>query len=279
VIPVKMGFHNQDNENVFMQSEDKYFFIRSLAKGMHILELLSDNEALTVTQVAKMMNINRAGSHRFLSTLKELGYADKDDSSRYYLTSKVIELGMKVLDRFEIRKIARPFLQELSNKFNETINLGYFNGEEVLTIDKIDSTEILRMDAGIGGGEPAYCTSLGKAILAFLPDTQLEEYLREIELTPFTPNTVISKDKLKEELMHIKENGYSIDDEELSVGLRCIGAPLFDHSGQAVYAISISGPSIRMGSKRIEEMQRELKKICQSLSGKMGSRRSVDDLQ
>jgi len=266
-----MGFHDQDKANALMQSEGKYFFIRSLAKGIHILELLSDNEALTVTQVAKLMNMNRAGSHRFLSTLKELGYADKDESSRYYLTSKVIELGMKVLDRFEIRKIARPFLQELSAKFNESINLGYFNGEEVLTIDKIDSTEILRMDAGIGGGEPAYCTSLGKAILAFLPDTQLEEYLQKIELTPFTPNTVISKDKLKEELMHIKENGYSIDDEELSEGLRCIGAPLFDHNGQALYAISISGPSIRMGSKRIEEIQRELKKICKNLSGKMGN--------
>ena len=254
-----------------IKSADKYFFIRSFAKGMTVLELLSDNEALTVTQVAKLMSINRASSHRFLSTLKELGYADKDDSARYFLTSKVIELGMKVLDRFEIRKIARPFLQELSAKYNETINLGYFNGEEVLTIDKIDSTEILRMDAGIGGGEPAYCTSLGKAILAFLPDMQLEEYLQAIELTPFTPNTVIAKDKLKEELIRIKENGYCIDDEELSVGLRCVGAPLFNHSGQALYAISISGPSIRMGSKKIEDMQRELKKICQNLSGKMGN--------
>jgi DNA-binding IclR family transcriptional regulator len=254
-----------------MESDDKYFFIRSFAKGMHVLELLSDNEFLTVAQLAKLMNINRASSHRFLSTLRELGYADKDDSSRYYLTFKVIELGMKVLDRFEIRKIARPFLQELSIKFNETINLGYFNGEEVLTVDKIDSTERLRMDAGIGGGEPAYCTSLGKAILAFLPERQLEKYLQTTELIPFTPNTVISRDKLMEELSHIKENGYAIDDEELSIGLRCVGAPLFDHNGQARYAISLSGPSIRMGSKKIEEMRRELKKICQILSGKMGS--------
>jgi DNA-binding IclR family transcriptional regulator len=266
-----MSYQNQDNENASMLSENKYFFIRSLAKGLHILELLADSEALTVTQVAQMMDINRAGSHRFLSTLKELGYADKDDSSRYYLTSKVIELGMKVLDRFEIRKIAHPFLQELSSKFNETINLGYFNGEEVLTIDKIDSTEILRMDAGIGGGEPAYCTSLGKAILAFLPDTQLENYLDIVELTAFTPSTVTSKEKLREELIHIKEDGYAIDDEELSIGLRCIGAPLFDRNRQARFAISISGPSIRFGSKKIEEMRRELKKISQVLSGKMGS--------
>jgi DNA-binding IclR family transcriptional regulator len=265
-----MDIEDHDREKDCKKNDDKYYFIRSFAKGMKVLELLSDNEALTVTQVAKLMNINRASSHRFLSTLKELGYANKDDSARYFLTSKLIELGMKVLDRFEIRKIARPFLQELSAKFNETINLGYFNGKEILTIDKIDSTEILRMDAGIGGGEPAYCTSLGKAILAFLPDKQLDEYLQAIELTPFTPNTVVSKDKLTQELMQIKENGYSIDDEELSVGLRCVGAPLFNHSGQALYAMSISGPSIRMGSKRIEEMQRQLKKICQNLSGTMG---------
>ena len=268
---MRMGFHDQDKKQALIEGECKYFFIRSFAKGMKALELLSDNEFLTVAQLAKLMNINRASSHRFLSTLKELGYADKDNSSRYYLTFKVIELGMKVLDRFEIRKIAHPFLQELSNKFNETINLGYFNGEEVLTIDKIDSTEILRMDAGIGGGEPAYCTSLGKVILAFLPERQLEKYLQETELIPFTPNTVISKDRLLGELRNIKENGYAIDDEELSIGLRCVGAPLFDHNGQVHYAISLSGPSIRMGSKKIEEMQRELKKICQILSGKMGS--------
>jgi DNA-binding IclR family transcriptional regulator len=258
-------------EQAVTNGENQYFFIRSLAKGMRVLELLSNNDALTVTRVARLMNVNRASSHRFLSTLKELGYVDKDDSSRYYLTTKVIELGMRVLDRFEIRKIAHPFLQELAAKFNETINLGYFNAEEVLTIDKIDSTEILRMDAGIGGREPAYCTSLGKAILAFLPENQLEEYLQRTELTPFTPNTVVSIDKLKDELMHIKENGYAIDDEELSVGLRCVGAPLFSHNGQALYAISISGPSIRMGSKRMGEMQRELNKICQNLSGKLGN--------
>ena len=261
----------QDMEKALTKNEGKYFFISSFAKGMNILELLSDNEGLSVSQVARIMNMNRASSHRFLSTLRELGYADKDDHSRYYLTAKVIELGTKVLDRFEIRKIAHPFLQQVASKFNETINLGFFNGKEVLTLDKIDSTEILRMDSGIGGREPAYCTSLGKAILAYLPDNQLEEYLKAIELIPYTPNTVTTKEKLKEELMLIQENGCAIDDEELSVGLRCVGAPLFDHSGQALYAISISGPSIRFGSKRLQEMQQALKKICQSLSEKLGS--------
>ena len=271
MILAKIDFQDQDMEKALTKSEGKYFFISSLAKGMNILELLSDNEGLSVTQVAKMLNINRASSHRFLATLRELGYADKDDNLRYSLTSKVIELGTKVLNRFEIRKIAHPFLQEVASKFNETINLGFFNGNNVITIDKIDSTEILRMDAGIGGREPAYCTSLGKAILVYLPDNKLEEYLKVIELKPYTPNTVTSKEKLKKELMHTRKNGYAIDNEELSVGLRCVGAPVFDHSGQARYAISISGPSIRFGRKRLQEMQQALKEICQSLSEKLRS--------
>jgi len=106
-----MDFQDQDMEKALTKNEGKYFFISSLAKGMNILELLSDNEGLSVTQVAKIMNINRASSHRFLATLRELGYADKDDNLRYSLTSKVIELGTKVLNRFEIRKIAHPFFQ------------------------------------------------------------------------------------------------------------------------------------------------------------------------
>jgi DNA-binding IclR family transcriptional regulator len=219
-----MDFQDQNMEKALTKNADKYFFISSLAKGMNILELLSDNEGLSVTQVAKIMNINRA-----------------------------------------------PFLQEVASKFNETINLGFFNGNNVITIDKIDSTEILRMDAGIGGSEPAYCTSLGKAILAYLPDNKLEEYLKVIELKPYTPNTVTSKEKLKKELMHTRKNGYAIDNEQLSVGLRCVGAPVFDHSGQARYAISISGPSIRFGRKRLQEMQQALKEICQSLSEKLRS--------
>jgi DNA-binding IclR family transcriptional regulator len=248
----------------------KYFFINSLAKGIKILELLSDNDTLSVTEIARLMNINRASSHRFLSTLRELGYVDQDENLKYRLEFKLLSLGIKLLDRFEIRKIAQPFLQELSSKFNETVNIGFFNGREMMTIDKIDSTQILRMDAAVGGAEPAYCTSFGKAILAYLPDRDLVEYLEITELKAYTPNTLTSKKMLREELMRIRKKGYSIDDEEFTIGLRCIGAPIFNHNGQAQFALSISGPAIRFDHKRIDSMQRELRIICGRLSEKLG---------
>jgi DNA-binding IclR family transcriptional regulator len=248
----------------------KYFFISSLAKGIKILELLSDNDTLSVTEIAKLMKINRASSHRFLSTLKELGYVDQDENSKYHLEFKLLSLGIKLLDRFEIRKIAQPFLQELSSKFNETINLGFFNGKAMMTIDKIDSTQILRMDAAVGGTEPAYCTSFGKAILAYLPEPDLEKYLENMEFEAYTPNTITSKKMLREELLQIREKGYSIDNEEFTIGLRCIGAPIFNYDGQAQFALSISGPAIRFDNKRIDAMQKELRIISSRLSEKLG---------
>jgi DNA-binding IclR family transcriptional regulator len=258
------------------KNNDKYFFINSLAKGMNILELLSENDTLSVVQAGRLMDINRASSHRFLSTLRELGYVDKDENSKYHLTSKLLMLGMKLLDRFEIRKVAQPFMQELAIMFNETINLGFFSGTEIITIDKIDSTEILRMDSGVGGKEPAHCTSMGKAILSYLPDIELEKYFEKSELKAFTINTLTSKDDIKKEILSIREKGYAIDDEEFSMGLRCVGAPIFSHDSNVCYAMSISGPTTRLKSEKIDKIKTELRKIAECLSEKLGSVRFAE---
>jgi IclR family transcriptional regulator, KDG regulon repressor len=250
---------------------EKYFFISSLAKGLKILELLAKNETMTVTGVSESLGINRASSHRFLATLRELDYVDKDENAKYCLTFKVMELSMQFLGRLEILNIARPFLKELSASFNETVNLGFFNGKKVVHIDKIDSPELLKIDASLGTSTPAYCTALGKTILAHLPPKRLEDYFANIDLRPLTPHTVTSKDLLLKELANIRENGYAIDDEELVTGLRCIGAPVFDHTGRVRYAVSVSSPAVRMGSKRTEETWRKLLDVCQRFSKRLGN--------
>ncbi len=249
----------------------KYFFISSLAKGLKVLELLSENETMTVTGVAESLGINRASSHRFLATLRELGYVEKDENAKYSLSFKLMELGVRVLGRFEIRDIARPFLKGLSTSFNETINLGFFNGKKIVHIDKIDSLELLRIDASLGTSAPAYSTAIGKSILAHLSKKQLEDYFANTELRPLTPNTVTSKDLLLKELASIRGHGCAIDDEEFVAGLRCIGAPVFDYTGKVNYAISVSGPAVRMGNKRVEEIQHKLIDVCQRLSKRLGN--------
>ncbi|MFY9707261.1 MAG: IclR family transcriptional regulator [Desulfobacterales bacterium] len=251
-------------------SGEKYYFIGSLAKGIKVMELLAEQKHLTVSGVARMLGTNRAASHRFLATLREIGYVEKDEEDRYRLTFKVFELGMKVANRFEIRQIARPLMQQLALASGETVNLGLFDGKGILHVDKIDSLEILRMDSPIGSRAPAYCTALGKAILAFLPRDEFERFLSKVTFKPHGPNTITTKKNFRLAVEDIRNRGYAVDDQEMSAGLRCVAAPVFDHTGRAAYAISVSGPSLRMTPKRIEEIHPLMQKICRQLSQQLG---------
>ena len=255
-------------------ADKKYYQITSLEKGIKVLELLAEHRALTVSQTAVHLDINRASAHRFLATLRDLGYVKKNKDNFYRLTFRIVEMGSKVIDRFDIRQEARRFMQMLSREFKETVNLGFWDGKEILHLDKIDSTEILRMDAPYWSKTPAYCTALGKAILAYLSADELNNYLSSVRLTPHAPNTIVSKKKLREELKDIFAQGYAVDDEELVSGLRCVAAPVFNHAGQARYAMSISAPSVRMTPERVEHVQKSVKKVCQQLSKRLGHRPS-----
>eukprot|EP01155_Anaeramoeba_flamelloides_P018859 Anaeramoba_flamelloidesa571822_19.p1 GENE.a571822_19~~a571822_19.p1 ORF type:complete len:210 (+),score=30.22 a571822_19:43-672(+) len=207
-------------------ADKKYYHIASLEKGIRILELLVDHEELSVSETARLMDTNRAGSHRFISTLKDLGYVEKNERNNYQPTLKIMTLAAKVLARFEVRQVARPFMQELSNFSKETINLGVFKDQQIIHIEKIDSLEVLRIDSVLGEKAPAYSTGLGKAILAFLPEDELANYLDTVELKSLTANTIADREKLIAELGRIREKGYAVDDEELTPGLflhRCPG--------------------------------------------------------
>jgi DNA-binding IclR family transcriptional regulator len=253
---------------------EKYYVISSLGKGLRVLELLADEGELGVSAVAAHLDTNRAGCHRFLATLRDLGYVEKTPEGRYRLTFKVLELGMKKLDRFEIRHTAHPLMQELSAAFGETVNLGHWDGRSIVHLDKINSTEILRMDSGLGAVAPAYCTGLGKAILAFLPEPEIEAYLGQVALAPLTSHTITTTDALRRELTRIRESGYAVDNEELSIGLRCVAAPVIDYAGRPSYALSISGPTHRMSDERIGAMQARLQDACRRLSAKIGGARN-----
>jgi DNA-binding IclR family transcriptional regulator len=258
--------------------ERRYYYINSVEKAVRVLELLADKDELSVTKVAEYLGLNRPSSHRFLATLRELGYVERNAESRYQLTFKMLELGMKKANRFEIRRVARPFMQELASMYNETVNLGFFDGRDIVHLDKIDSREILRMDPGIGMRAPAYCTALGKSILAFLPREDLRAYLESVALESHTPKTFCSKEELVDELERVRRQEFSVDDEELSQGLRCVAAPVFDYSGYPRYSLSVSGPTGRMTYDRIRQMQADVRRVCTKLSTALGEpRRTKQD--
>ena len=250
---------------------EKYYFVSSLAKGLRVLELLAANGDMSASGVARHLDTSRAAIHRFLTTLRDLGYVEKTGEGRFRLTFKVVELGMKKLDGFKIRQSVHPFLQEMALVCGETVNLGHWDGTAIVHLDKIDSTEILRLDVGLGALAPAYCTGLGKAVLAFLPDDELEDYLQSVEWVVMSPKTITTPEKLKTEIQKIREHGYAIDDEELSLGLRCVAAPVFDHTGRPTYALSVSGPTQRMTKKKIKTIQATLLPLCSRISRLIGA--------
>lgn len=250
---------------------EKYYFVASLAKGLRIVELLAAKGPMSASQMAKLLDTSRAAAHRFLTTLRDLDYVEKTDGGKFSLTFKVLELGMKKLDNFEIRHIAHPFMQEISVAFGETVNLGHWDGRGIVHLYKINSREIFRLDVEMGGVAPAYCTGLGKAILAFLPEREREEYLATTTLDAISPKTITSPDKLREELIKIRKKGFAIDNEELSIGLRCVATPIFDYTGRPSYALSVTGPTQRMTDDKLHAVQAKLLQLCPAISRKIGA--------
>ncbi len=252
-----------------MNTEKKYYYINSLEKGFQVLELLAETGSMSVSQIAASLGYNRAGAHRFVSTFKDLGYVQQNADGKYELTFKLLELSTKLASRFEIRKSASSYMRHLSASFHETINLGFLNQQDVVHLDKIDSPELLRPDPEIGSRAPAHLTALGKAILAFLPPEEMDIFLHKVNWTPHTGKACSTPEAFMEQCQRIQERGYAVDDEEFCLGLRCVAVPIFDHRQYPRYAISISGPSMRMSSQRMEQMSQELLKVGKSLSQRL----------
>ena len=213
---------------------EKYFFVSSLAKGLSVLELLAEHDELSVSEVAHHLGFNRAGSHRFLATLRELGYVEQTAQNRYRLTFKLFRMGSAVVGRFEILRMAQPLMSELSRAFGETVNLGYLDGTEVLHIDKIDSPEVLRMDSPVGTRAPLYCTGLGKAMLGFLPEDERDRILEAIELKPQSPRTITSRETLLKELHHRVKNNLNLISSYLNLQALETDSPELEERNEAL---------------------------------------------
>jgi len=251
------------------EKETPYFHLSTLAKGLRIIEILSEEGNLSAAELGRRLGIDRTSSRRYLSTLLREGYLRKDDNSRYRLSYKIFELGTKAANLYSLRDDAYPLMRGIAWRFNKTVNFGCLQGEDVVYLEKAESSEILRIDCRIGSRAPAYCTALGKAILAFLPLEELERYLQKTPLRAYTAGTITNREDLIKELQLVREEGVAVDKEELVVGLRCLGAPVFDRHGYPRYAISVCDIAARMGHDQVEELKKEIRAVCQLVSSRL----------
>jgi IclR family KDG regulon transcriptional repressor len=225
--------------------------INSLVKSMKILEQLVEKGEMSILELTVSSGMGKSTVHRILGTFKSIGYVDQNkDNLKYFPTLKIFQLGTKASNRIPLKKIIRPYLQEIFDKCHETVNFGIVDSGDLIYLDKIVTSEPLRVDLEIGNKVSAYCTGIGKAILAFTDGVDVSK----IDFVKKTENTVDSPGKFLEQLEFIRKNGYCVEHEEYIPGLTCIAVPLKNRDGRALAGISISVPSMRLNEQREKEI-------------------------
>ncbi|MGH9327163.1 MAG: IclR family transcriptional regulator [Terriglobia bacterium] len=241
-------------------------------RAFAILDVLAASaRGQSLTQLTHRLGLSKSTCHRLLKILERYRFAEKDPlTSKFRLGGRVLELGAQAAAQIDVIQEAIPFLERLSQETRETARLGVLTDLEVVSIATADGHHALRMSPTLGRRSPVYCSSLGKAILAFLPEEKYRIIMSGCRLRPFTRNTITRRSDLRMELTRIKKRGYAIDQEELESGLSCIGAPVWDYSCKVVAAISIAGAAQRFGREQLPELAQFVMSAAADLSRRLG---------
>lgn len=237
-----------------------------------LLEIGSRPSGLSLAECSSTLGYSKPTTHRIIRTLTEYGFLRVDEQHRRYtLGVTTLRLGMDFLEQLDIRREALPLLRELADESGETVHLGIVQGSDVVYIEKVESAHAVRMFSRVGHTMPTYSTGIGKAILAFLPDEELERALPE-RLEARTAATITNRAALRRHLAEIRERGYSTDEIENEEGIRCVGAPIFDHTGAACAGISVAGPATRVTLDRLPALGSRARAIALEISARIGYR-------
>ena len=228
--------------------------VQTFEKGLQLLEYLVEHKVVSVTSIAKLMGIQKSASYRFLNTLRLHGYVEQDQHNNYILTDKVSKMGNGIVPRMEFRHIVSRFLDELAkrNCKDGICNLGKWNGKEI--VYEVQSANFEYAQYSVGRTVPAYCSALGKAILAHLPEAALATYIQRTPMEGFTEKTCTTEERLRAELQEVREGGYAIMDGELSLPLKGLAVPLLSGDGRIKYAISATRTQYGPIDSLIEDM-------------------------
>lgn len=254
-------------------------YSQSLERGLAILSSFTASRALLgISDLARMLDLNRSTTHRYVSTLVALGYLEQDTATRRYrLGPRVIDLGLSAINSMELREISLPHLQQLSDETGYTVNLAILDGGDVVYIERCRSISAsqreLELSLHVGSRLPAYCTSMGKVLLAHLPDGRLDDVLAGMELTRRGPNTLTSRAALRAELESVRTAGLAVNNEELAYGLRSIAAPVHGASGAVAAAVNIAVHRSRgTMDELVAQFGQALKRTAETIAARAGYR-------
>lgn len=245
--------------------------VSSVLKVFGILQALGEDKEFGITELSQRVMMSKSTVYRFLQTMKSLGYvAQEGESEKYSLTLKLFELGARALQNTDLIAIADIQMRELSKLTKETIHLGALDEYSIVYIHKIDSMYNLRMHSRIGRRNPLHSTAIGKVLLAWRNQDEVDEILKHVEFTRSTKHTIESAAALLPVLEKARALGYAEDNEEQEEGLRCIAAPIFDRFGVVVAGLSMSFPVIRFSEARKAEYVEMLHNAARNVSDQLG---------
>jgi DNA-binding IclR family transcriptional regulator len=250
--------------------KDRYL-INSILRACRILRSFSgENTHFKMSDLARQLRLDRSTTYRILLSLEQAGFVEKDEAGTYSLGLAAFEIGNAYLLQTDLIQVSKPIMTDLASKAQETVHLAVLSDIEIVYVDKVDSPRALGVMSKIGQRGPLHCTALGKTLLALQPEDEQSRIIQEIRMTRFTSRTITSKQKLIQELRTVKEQGYALDRREIEEDVECIGAPILNHLGNVVAALSVSGPQKKIGTPREKQFIRDVVRAAASISGKMG---------
>jgi IclR family pca regulon transcriptional regulator len=239
--------------------------LQSLERGIAVLQVFSqERPALTLSEVARLTGITRATARRILLTLEKLGHV-RSDGRLFSLTPRVLTLGWAYLSSLNLWEVAQPLMEDLVEKTKESTSAATLDLPDIVYVARVPTRRIMTIALGVGTRLPAHATSMGRVLLADLPEPELDRYLAETQLERFTKRTVTDPEKLRGILAQVRKQGYALVDEELEIGLRSIAAPIRRGDGSTIAALNVSGATSRVTVEDLRD--RFLSPLLETASG------------
>jgi DNA-binding IclR family transcriptional regulator len=246
--------------------------LHSLDRAVAVLEMLGESDtALSLAEVCQRLRLHKSTAHRSLMVLERSALIERTPENRYRLGLKLYELGNRAVEQVDLRTRVHPFFRRLAAQVGETVHLSVLQKTSIVYLDKVEPNRRVCVSSKTGTSNPVYCTSMGKAMLAFQPPEVIEEIVSKIRFVRYTSKTLTSREALLKALERVRRRGYAIDDQEIEVGVRCIGAPIFDEKRRAIAAVSVSGPASRITAPTMPEIAEHLLRCCRDISVSLGA--------
>lgn len=248
--------------------------VQSLTRGLSLLEALATAESgLSLTDLARKVELAPSTAHRLLATLEKMGYVYQGgDLARWYVGLQAFTVGSSFLANRDFVAQSHPYLRRLMEQSGETANLGILDGTEAVFIDQVQCRETMRTIVKLGSRVPLHASGVGKAIFAALPDEQIDAIVKVKGLPRITANTITSPEIMWASIRVIRQRGYSFDDEEHLPGTRCVASPIYDEHAEALGALSLAGPLSRLPDDRIKQLGPLVAHLAEELTRRLGGR-------